>query len=96
MTSEQSAIWANNSRAETSSDPFRTLSLRRSVKTSHYLRSYTVQEIDASGAASLAADVAVLAEAEGLPAHAAAARAAGAAGANRRASRAGSQSEGGS
>jgi histidinol dehydrogenase len=66
------------------------------LSTSHYLRSYTVQEIDASGAASLAADVAVLAEAEGLPAHAAAARAAGAAGANRRASRAGSQSEGGS
>jgi histidinol dehydrogenase len=48
------------------------------LSTAHYLRSYTVQEIDASGAASMAADVALLAEAEGLPAHAAAARAAGA------------------
>lgn len=40
----------------------------------HYLRSFTIQEIDASGAASLAEDVARLADAEGLPAHAAAAR----------------------
>lgn len=41
----------------------------------HYLRSYTVQEITARGAAALADDVALLADAEGLPAHAAAARA---------------------
>jgi histidinol dehydrogenase len=41
----------------------------------HYLRSYTVQEITSEGAASLAADVVRLAEAEGLPAHAAAAAA---------------------
>ena len=41
----------------------------------HYLRSFTIQEIDAEGAASMADDVALLAEAEGLPAHAAAARA---------------------
>ena len=41
----------------------------------HYLRSYTVQEITEEGAAGLAGDVALLAEAEGLPAHAAAARA---------------------
>jgi histidinol dehydrogenase len=39
----------------------------------HYLRSFTVQEITRRGAAALAGDVAVLAEAEGLPAHAAAA-----------------------
>ena len=39
----------------------------------HYLRSFTVQEITERGAASLAGDVALLAEAEGLPAHAAAA-----------------------
>ena len=39
----------------------------------HFLRSFTIQEIDALGAASMADDVAVLAEAEGLPAHAAAA-----------------------
>ena len=39
----------------------------------HYMRSYTVQEITAEGAAALAADVALLAAAEGLPAHAAAA-----------------------
>jgi histidinol dehydrogenase len=48
------------------------------LSTSHYLRSYTIQEIDAAGAASMAGDVAILAEAEGLPAHAAAAKAAGA------------------
>ena len=41
----------------------------------HFLRSYTVQEIDDAGAASLAADTALLADREGLPAHAAAARA---------------------
>jgi len=41
----------------------------------HYLRSYTVQEIDASGAMALADDVALLAAAEGLPAHGDAARA---------------------
>lgn len=45
------------------------------LSTQHYLRSYTVQEITAEGAASLAGDVAALAEAEGLPAHAEAARA---------------------
>ena len=39
----------------------------------HYLRSYTVQEITAQGAAAMADDVALLAEAEGLPAHGAAA-----------------------
>lgn len=39
----------------------------------HYLRSYTVQEITARGAAALADDVALLAAAEGLPAHGAAA-----------------------
>ncbi len=43
------------------------------LSTAHFLRSYTIQEIDERGAASLAGDVAVLAEAEGLPAHAAAA-----------------------
>lgn len=41
----------------------------------HYLRSFTVQEINEEGAVNLAEAVAVLAEAEGLPAHAAAARA---------------------
>ena len=41
----------------------------------HYLRSFTIQEIDEVGAAAMAADVALLADAEGLPAHAAAARA---------------------
>jgi histidinol dehydrogenase len=43
-----------------------------------FLRSYTVQEIDAAGAAALAEDVARLARGEGLPAHAAAALARGA------------------
>lgn len=43
------------------------------LSTAHYLRSLTIQEISAEGAASMAADVALLAEAEGLPAHAAAA-----------------------
>jgi histidinol dehydrogenase len=50
------------------------------LSTAHYLRSYTIQEIDASGAASMAEDVAILARAEGLPAHASAAEAAGALG----------------
>lgn len=45
------------------------------LSTQHFMRSFTIQEIDAEGAASLSADVARLAEAEGLPAHAAAARA---------------------
>jgi histidinol dehydrogenase len=39
----------------------------------HYLRSYTVQEITREGAAALADDVALLADVERLPAHAAAA-----------------------
>ena len=39
----------------------------------HFLRSYTVQEITPEAAAAMATDVARLAEAEGLPAHAAAA-----------------------
>jgi histidinol dehydrogenase len=43
------------------------------LSTHHYLRSYTVQEITEEGAASLAGDVALLAGAERLPAHAAAA-----------------------
>ncbi len=44
------------------------------LSTLHFLRSYTVQEIDEVGARSLAADVDRLARAEGLPAHALAAR----------------------
>jgi len=47
------------------------------LSTLNYLRSFTIQEIDADGAASLADDVGSLADAEGLPAHAAAARARG-------------------
>jgi histidinol dehydrogenase len=47
------------------------------LSTAHYLRSYTIQEIAPDGARSLAADVGILAEAEGLPAHAAAALARG-------------------
>jgi histidinol dehydrogenase len=43
------------------------------LSTQHYLRSYTVQEITAEGAASMAEDVALLAAGEGLPAHGAAA-----------------------
>lgn len=43
------------------------------LSTHHFLRSFTVQEIDAEGARSMAEDVAVLAAAEGLPAHGAAA-----------------------
>ena len=45
------------------------------LATHHFLRSYTIQEIGSAGAAAMADDVALLAEAEGLPAHAAAARA---------------------
>jgi histidinol dehydrogenase len=45
------------------------------LSTAHFLRSYTVQEISPAGAAGMADDVATLAQAEGLPAHAAAARA---------------------
>ncbi len=45
------------------------------LATHHFLRSYTIQEIDGPGADSMSRDVAVLATAEGLPAHAAAARA---------------------
>ncbi len=43
------------------------------LSTHHFLRSFTLQEIDGAGADSLAKDVAVLARAEGLPGHAAAA-----------------------
>jgi histidinol dehydrogenase len=43
------------------------------LSTHHFLRSLTVQEIDGGGAAALARDAAILAEAEGLPGHAAAA-----------------------
>ena len=39
----------------------------------HFMRSYTLQEVDAPAAAAMADDVATLARAEGLPAHAAAA-----------------------
>jgi len=45
------------------------------LSTHTFLRSFTIQEIDAVGACTLADDVAALAEAEGLPAHAVAARA---------------------
>jgi histidinol dehydrogenase len=47
------------------------------LSTMNYLRSFTVQEVTASGAATMAADVARLAQAERLPAHAAAALARG-------------------
>lgn len=47
------------------------------LSTAHFLRSFTIQEIDEEGARSLAGDVATLADAEGLPAHAEAARARG-------------------
>jgi histidinol dehydrogenase len=40
-----------------------------------YLRSFTIQEVTPAAAAALAGDVSILAEAEGLPAHAAAAMA---------------------
>lgn len=45
------------------------------LSATNFLRSFTVQEIDARGAQAMAADVGTLADAEGLPAHAAAARA---------------------
>jgi histidinol dehydrogenase len=45
------------------------------LATHHYLRSFTIQEIDSDAAAAMAGDVAALADAEGLPAHAGAARA---------------------
>ena len=45
------------------------------LSTLNYLRSFTIQEISADGARSMAGDVETLALAEGLPAHAAAARA---------------------
>jgi histidinol dehydrogenase len=41
----------------------------------HFLRSYTVQQITEAGAHALAGDTAILAAAEGLPAHGAAATA---------------------
>lgn len=47
------------------------------LSTSDFVRWTTIQTITPSAAASLASDVAVFAEAEGLPGHAAAARAAG-------------------
>ena len=47
------------------------------LSTAHYLRSYTLQEIDTRGAAAMASDVVLLAEAEGLAAHAQAASARG-------------------
>lgn len=43
------------------------------LSTQHFLRSFTIQEIDEEGAEAMADDVALLAEAEGLYAHAAAA-----------------------
>ena len=45
------------------------------LSTLNYLRSFTIQEITSTGAAAMSEDVARLAEAERLPAHAAAARA---------------------
>lgn len=47
------------------------------LSATNFLRSFTVQEIDEAGARAMAADVGLLADAEGLPAHAAAARARG-------------------
>jgi histidinol dehydrogenase len=43
------------------------------LSTLNYLRSFTIQEIETEGAAAMADDVAALAGAEGLPAHASAA-----------------------
>jgi histidinol dehydrogenase len=45
------------------------------LSTMNYLRSFTIQEITPKGADAMVDDVVALAEAEGLPAHAAAARA---------------------
>jgi histidinol dehydrogenase len=47
------------------------------LSTLHYLRSYTIQEIDSRGASAMSDDVVILATAEGLPAHAVAAAARG-------------------
>lgn len=47
------------------------------LSTHHFLRSYTIQEIDGVGADAMSRDVAILAAAEGLPGHAAAALARG-------------------
>jgi histidinol dehydrogenase len=47
------------------------------LSTLNYLRSFTIQEITPAGARAMADDVETLALAEGLPAHAAAARARG-------------------
>lgn len=47
------------------------------LSTLHFLRSFTVQDITPAGAAALAEDTALLARAEGLPAHAEAAEGAG-------------------
>lgn len=45
------------------------------LSTTHFIRSFTIQELSEEGAEGMADDVALLADAEGLPAHAAAARA---------------------
>ena len=45
------------------------------LSTSHFIRTFTIQEITEDGAHSLASDVEILANAEGLPGHADAARA---------------------
>lgn len=45
------------------------------LSTSHFIRTFTIQEITEEGARSLASDVEILADAEGLPGHADAARA---------------------
>jgi histidinol dehydrogenase len=45
------------------------------LSTHHFLRSFTIQEVSREGARAMADDVALLAMAEGLPAHAEAARA---------------------
>jgi histidinol dehydrogenase len=45
------------------------------LSTHHFLRSFTIQEVSGAGAQAMADDVALLALAEGLPAHAEAARA---------------------
>jgi histidinol dehydrogenase len=45
------------------------------LSTMNYLRSFTIQEVTSAAARAMARDVEILATAEGLPAHAAAARA---------------------
>lgn len=47
------------------------------LSTQHFMRSFTVQEVDERGARAMAEDVQILAAAEGLPAHALAAEARG-------------------